>query len=120
MNWASFDTGADLDFQTDDADGDLPEGVPEEERKEKGTADSVKEKIVYVDTRTKVPRGFYITRADVEKYGRTRGCGGCTSWERWLGSQVHSEKCRERFRELLKDAAKMKNFEKRREARPEI
>ena len=44
-------------------------------------------------------------RAD--KHGVTRGCAGCSSWFRGLGRQPRSEACRERFRDLLRDDARV-------------
>ena len=49
----------------------------------------------------------------MEKHGFTRGCGGCSSWFRGLGRQKHSDACRERFRVILKDEKRMKNYEER-------
>ena len=75
---------------------------------------------VRVQTRDGRPRDFQIKKKDVEKYGVTRGCAGCSSWYRGLARQPHNDRCRERFRELLKDeartklaGAKRKEFEKR-------
>ena len=56
---------------------------------------------------------FYIKKEDCEKHGYTRGCGGCASWLQGFGRQPHSEKCRERFREILKGEAGVKNAEAR-------
>ena len=42
-----------------------------------------------------------------------RECGGCSSWFKGLGRQEHSEACKARFRELLKDEQKMRNYEER-------
>ncbi len=42
-----------------------------------------------------------------------QGCGGCSSWFRGLARQPHSEGCRERFRELMKEDAKVKNTNER-------
>ena len=62
----------------------------------------------------KIPRDFYISQRDAEKHGYTKGCGGCSSWFRGLGRQPHTEACRNRFRELMKNDAKVKNNEVRR------
>ena len=66
-----------------------------------------------INTKAKAPREFYIKKEDAEKHGYTRGCGGCSSWFRGLGRQPHSEECRERFREIMKEDAKVKNAEER-------
>ena len=63
---------------------------------------------VVIQTRDRAPRDFYITLKDAEKYGYTRGCGGCTSWFRGLARQPHTEACRNRFRELLKGDARVR------------
>ena len=55
----------------EDADGDLPEGVPAEEPRGEPIRG-----IVFIETKEKAPREFYISKRDAEKYGYTRGCGG--------------------------------------------
>ena len=94
-----------------DADGDVPEGVPVEERKTEG--EGVGDRVVVIDTREKAPICFYITKEIVEKHGITRGCGGCSSFYRGLGRQPHNEACRNRLREMMRDEAKVKNNEVR-------
>ena len=91
-------------------DGDLPEGVPPEEKKENLEKGPGK---IYIDVRSKVPMEFPIQKADGKKHGFTKGCGGCSSWFRGLGKQDHTEVCRERFRKLLKDEKRLKNYEER-------
>ena len=90
-----------------DADGDVPEGVPIEEKKESGNLLEAKEKVIYIDTREEVLRDFYILRKDADPnlggHGFTRGCAGCSSWITGSSREPHSEACRERFKELLKD-----------------
>ena len=63
----------------------------------------------YSSRREKVPREFYIKKSDADKYGYTKGCGGCSSWSRGLARQPHTEECRNRFKELLKDEARVIN-----------
>ena len=93
-----------------DEDGELPEGVPAEEKRE-GSGPG---KIV-VETREQVPRDFYIRKEDAEKHGYTKGCEGCSSWFKGLSRRPHNDRCRARFRELMKEEAKVKNTEARRE-----
>ena len=69
--------------------------------------------IVFIETRERAPREFYITYEDVKKYKITRGCGGCSSFTRGLGRQPHTDACRERFRDLMKDEVKVKQSEER-------
>ena len=92
-----------------EADGDLLQGVPAEEvieaRNNRGT--------VIIETRKRAPRDFYISKEDAEKYGYTRGCGGCTSWTRGLARQPHTPECRERFRKAMADDAKVKGAQER-------
>ena len=88
----------------------------------KQPADEVKESTgerkVFVDAREPAPRYFYLTKREAEKHGYTRGCAGCNSWFRGLGRAPHTVECRERFRRLLKDDAKVKNAEARRREPP--
>ena len=69
---------------------------------------------MFIETREKPPREFYIRKTDADKHGYTRGCGGCTSWFRGLARQPHSEECRQRFRELLKEDARVIGADERR------
>ena len=64
---------------------------------------------VFVETRERMPREFYIKKSDADKYGYTKECGGCSSWSRGLARQPHTEECRNRFKELLKDVARVIN-----------
>ena len=91
------------------ADEDLPEDLVMEARPLLGEMRGP----TIINTKAKAPREFYIKKEDAEKHGYTRGCGGCSSWFRGLGRQPHSEKCRERFREIMKEDAKVKNAEER-------
>ena len=50
-----------------DADGDVPEGVPVEERSEVSMPSGGP--AVVVQTKDKAPRDFYITMKDAEKHG---------------------------------------------------
>ena len=54
--------------------------------------------IVFIETKSKVPREFYIKKEDLEEHGYTRGCGGCSSVFRGLARQPHNDMCRERLR----------------------
>lgn len=64
---------------------------------------------IYIETRERVPRDFYIKKSDADKHGYTRGCGGCSSWFRGLGRQPHTDACRERFRGLMQNEAKVQH-----------
>ncbi len=61
----------------EDADGDVPEaalvGGSGEVSGEVGSGES---KVVFVDTRERAPREFYIKKSDAERHGYTRGCEG--------------------------------------------
>ena len=92
------------------ADGDLPEEVPQKVAPDIGPRGGV----VFVETRDKVPRDFYIKKSDADKHGYTRGCAGCSSWFRGLGRQPHTDACRERFRGLMRDEAKVQYAEAKR------
>ena len=92
-----------------DADGKMPEDLLVEARPVEGNA-----QIVFIETKSKVPREFYIKKEDLEEHGYTRGCGGCSSVFRGLARQPHNDVCRERLRGILKEGAKVKNAEGRR------
>ena len=94
------------------ADGDLPEEVRQEVAPDLGPRGGG---VVFIETRARVPRDFYIKKTDAERHGYTRGCGGCSSWFRGLGRQPHTEACRERFRELMREEAKVKLAQSRRQ-----
>ena len=88
----------------ENADGDVPEGVPVEEAP---SSSKDGERVVFIDTKEKIPREFYIGQKDVSKHGTTRGCGGCSSMVRGFPRQPHNATCRERFREAMRDDAKV-------------
>ena len=92
------------------ADGDAPEEVEATAQVKDGDGP----RMIVIETSEKVPREFYIKKSDAEKHGYTRGCGGCASWFRGLARQPHSEDCRQRFRELMKEDARVVNAEERR------
>ena len=79
-----------------ETDGEIPEEKLEEPGERQEENEGLKG-VVFVNTREKEPREFYISKEDGEKYGYTRGCGGCSSWFKGLGRQPHTEACRERF-----------------------
>ena len=97
----------------EEADGDVPEGVPVEERREKEVTNE--EKKVYVTTKLVPPKDFTITKEDVKRHGLTRGCAGCRSCFYGVARQPHNVACREKFREIMRKEAKVKNAEKRKE-----
>jgi hypothetical protein len=94
------------------ADGDVPEGVPANEPA-RSSGPWAGPQVIIVETKNKPPREFYIKKTDAERLGYTRGCGGCNSWHRGLGRQPHTEACRARFKELMKDEARVQNAEDR-------
>ncbi len=65
----------------EDADGDISEGIAIEEGR---ASIGIPEKVVFIETKDKVPRELYITKKDVEKHGSTKNCSGCSSWSRGL------------------------------------
>ena len=58
-----------------DADGGLLEGVPAEERHKEISKQKIQ---IVVHTRIQSPREFRIEEHDIELFGFTRGCAGCT------------------------------------------
>lgn len=66
-------------------------------------------------TKESAPREFCISQKDAEKFGYTPGCHGCNSWKMEILRQPHNETCRNRFEELMKDYANVKNAKGKRE-----
>ena len=66
-------------------------------------------------TTDKVPRYFYITKANAEQYGYTKGCPGCSSWVRGGVKHPHTTECRARFRKAMAEEAKVKWADSREE-----
>ena len=66
-----------------------------------------------MDVRERVPREFCISRRDAESFNQyTTGCPGCNTWFR--GAKMpHNQQCREIFKGLVKNEAKVKNAEAR-------
>ena len=93
-----------------DAGGDIPDGTTVEERAPNA---GIPDRVVYIETKVKAPREFYISQKDVEKHGFTRRCPGCSSFTRGLGRQPHTEVCRDRLKELMRDESKVRNQEAR-------
>ena len=62
-----------------------------------------------------VPRRVYLQRGDFEKHGYTQRCPGCVSILKGTTRQAHSEACRRRMEDLMKDTDKAKQAEKRRD-----
>ena len=98
------------------ADGELPEEVPQAVAPAVGPRGGV----IFMETRDKIPRDFYIRKTDAEKHGFTRGCAGCSSWFRGLGRQPHTEACRERFHDFMQNDAKIQLARSRRDAFEEV
>ena len=57
---------------------------------------------MFIETRSKVPREFYIKKEDLEEHGYTRGGGGRSSVFRGLARQPHNDMCRETLRGIVK------------------
>ena len=94
-------------FQGDEqADGEIPEGKAVELPPQETKIDQAPQGLTLI-TKRQVPREFYITKQDAENHGYTRGCPGCGSWFRGVGKQPHTAECRERFRKLMSDDARV-------------
>jgi len=113
VNWVK---GVPWNFGKGDenADGDIPEEKLVVAARGGAGAGGGSPEVVVVNTRERDPRQFYISKRDAEKHGYTRGCGGCSSWFRGLGRQPHTEECRERFRKLMGEEAKVNNLDRKR------
>ena len=90
------------------ADGEVPEGVEVREEPRPETTGRTGDLII-IDTSDKPPRDFHIKYEDVVKHGVTRRCGGCSSYWKGRPKQGHIPKCRERFREILRDDERVRN-----------
>jgi hypothetical protein len=55
-----------------------------------------------------IPRGFTIRVKDVEKHGYSAKCPGCLSIVKGTSRQTHSQACRKRLEELMKDDVRVK------------
>ena len=106
VKWAPWKWHAEAEEE-----GDLPEGIPMEE---KAAVRASGDKAIFVDVREKQLQDFSITKKDVENHRPTRGCAGCSSMFRNMGRQPHSVECRERFRELLRNEARVQHNEAKR------
>ena len=68
-----------------------------------------RDRVVFIDTRDKIPRKFYITRKDVQEHGYTKNCPGCTSWKNGEAKRPHTKACRDRLEESMKGQARLEN-----------
>ena len=94
-------------FQGDEqADGEIPEGKAVESPPQEMKIDQAPQGLTIV-TKRQVPKEFYITKQDSENHGYTRGCPGFGSWFRGVGKQPHMAECREKFRKLMSDDARV-------------
>ena len=66
-----------------------------------------------IDVSDKVPREFKITKEDCRKFGYSDACPGCRSLREGRAYQPHTEACRNRFKEKLKEDARVRNREAR-------
>eukprot|EP00973_Karenia_brevis_P039637 5474076-Karenia_brevis.AAC.1 len=65
-----------------------------------------KDRVIYIDTRGKVPRSFKIRKDDTFKHKGTSGCPGCSAVEKNMAFQQHTQEYKSRFEEILKEDAK--------------
>ena len=94
-------------FQGDEqADGEIPEGKAVELPPQETKIDQAPQGLT-INTKRQVPREFYITKTDAENHGYTPRCPGCGSLFRGVGKQPHTAECRERFRNLMSDDARV-------------
>ena len=59
----------------------MPEGAPDGEASGPERKEDSGDRVIFIETRSKIPKEFFISYEDAEKYGRTRGCPGCRSWD---------------------------------------
>ena len=73
---------------------------------------------VIEDTRSFVdaePRTFGIKRSDFEHHGYTRGCAGCKAILRGTARQKHSDGCRRRMEDAMRDDDRVRRAKTRRD-----
>ena len=74
-----------------------------------GGTDGAQDRIRVEVKTTKVrPRDFKIKKEDAERLGYSRSCGGCSSWFKGRSRQPYTEDCRERFRKVLAEEARVR------------
>ena len=93
-------------------DGEVPEGVEVQGQVDQegalGGSDEGEDRMRVEVKTTKVrPRDFHIRKEDADRLGYSRGCGGCSSWFKGRARQPHTQECRERFRKLLAEEARV-------------
>jgi len=60
-----------------------------------------------------VPKGFKITREDLQRHGASKDCPGCKSLAKGTRQQAHSKECRRRLGNLMRDGEKVKRSRNR-------
>ena len=91
-----------------EADGEIPdEKMVEARRQERMDLDGEDKTDELIKKKYVAPRSFKITKQDAEKHGYTRGCAGCTTLFRGSARQAHTQECRNRFEEAMKEEAKV-------------
>lgn len=86
-------------------DGELPAAIKLDEQEEKREMEKME---------SRVPRRACITREDVQKYGYSAKCPGCLAILRGTARQGHSEGCRRRLEEEMKEEAKVEEAKRKR------
>ena len=59
------------------------------------------------------PKGFTITKEDLDTHGYSKGCRGCTAVLRGNRAQTHTAGCRQRLERKMKDVEKVKTAKKK-------
>ena len=98
-----------------DADGDVPEGVLEERLVDAPEVVPGTGGVVFINTRERALKEFFTQDKDLKDHGYARGCPGCNSIARGTTRQSHNPACRARFEALLRDSAKVRNAQKRKQ-----
>ena len=101
-------------------DGEADGKIPDELLKDPFERDEIPEPAsssgaVVVRVKRPPPREFYIKKEDAVQHGYSRGCAGCSSWYRGLARQPHSAFCRQRFRRLMEQDARVTNAKARKD-----
>jgi len=95
--------------EVEDADG---ERLPTELRPEKAERLATEEEKEDM-TKEMAPKGFTISKADLDNHGYSKGCLGCAAVLRGNRAQMHKAACRRRLEIAMRDQDKVKVAKKK-------
>ena len=99
----------------EEADGEIPEFDAKHGPATRLTAAEMEEIAARPDQH--IAHKAHLKKEDFMKYGYTERCGGCSAMLRGMKAQPHSDSCRRRMENLLKDDVRVKNAKVRKDER---